>query len=83
MPNSETKVIVERIDGFQKLMEVKFANNDSQHEEIKKVLHKKANKWAEYVLKGLMTGVGLWVLGQLLNLIPKIRTAYIYLNTIT
>ncbi len=83
MPNSETKVIIERIDGLKELMELKFENNDEQHKDIKKSIHKKAALWTEYVLKALMAGTGLWVLGQLLDLIPKVRTAYYYLITIT
>lgn len=45
--------------------------SDVKH--LKSTVSKKASKWTENVLKALMVGVGIWVLNQVLNLIPTVQ----------
>jgi len=56
-----------------KTMEEKVSAIHTDMKWVKEVLHKKANKWVEKVLGLMMFGATAWVIGQLLNLIPKVK----------
>lgn len=83
MTRNDSDVIIAKLEGMKELMEEKFMVNDKAHQHLKDALHKKANKWAEHAIKFLMAGTAAWALSQILNLIPRIQTAYQYFLTIT
>ena len=62
-----------KLDGLKELFEERFKQNDKDHDSLIKKVEAKASKWTEGVLKMLMAGVGLWVLNQILNLIPTVE----------
>jgi len=80
MTPNESKVILAKLEGVENLFKEKFAHNDESHADLREILHRKANKWTELVLRLLMGGTAIWVINQLLDMIPRLRTAYIYLT---
>lgn len=83
MTKTDSDVIIAKLDGMKELMEEKFNTNDKAHKHLSDALHKKANKWTELVIKFGLGAVGVWMINQILNLIPKVQTAYYYITTIT
>ena len=71
-------VIHEKLKGFEKLINEKFKRNDEDHDDLKSILEKKANKWSEYVLKFFMGAMGLWIINEILDMIPKTYAIYNY-----
>lgn len=67
------KTVEAELKAIKELMLDKFGNNEKEHGALQKMMDNKASKWTEKALIVLMTGVFVWVLNQVLNLIPTVK----------
>ncbi len=65
--------VEDKLDGLKELFTERFKQNEKDHNALKEAMNKKASKWTEKAIMTLMTGSAIWVLNQLLNLIPTVQ----------
>jgi len=62
-------VILEKLNGIERLFNEKFDQNAKEHKAITSVLEGKANKWVEKLTKGVIGSVLVAVVGAIMGLI--------------
>ena len=72
------KYIDEKFKDLKDLVNARFDANDTEHQNLKNEINKKANKWTERAMQLGMTCIILWSLNQLLDMIPKAYTVAMY-----